>query len=146
MLRVDRRGILRSIRLLDEHARKFRSGCPRGTLSLVFLTDRELAELHDRHLGDPSVTDVITFSGEPSVGSAGELCVSADAARRQAPRNGPETFSRELALYVVHGWLHLAGYDDLAPARKRAMRRAETRAMNLLSRAGALPRFRWKRA
>jgi probable rRNA maturation factor len=41
----------------------------------------------------------------------------------------------------VHGWLHLAGYDDLVPAKKRVMRRAETRAMNILRTHDCLPRF-----
>ena len=53
-----------------------------------------------------------------------------------------EAFSAELTLYVIHGWLHLAGYDDLKPARKRRMRAAEKRAMALLRKAGALPVFR----
>jgi probable rRNA maturation factor len=44
-------------------------------------------------------------------------------------------------LYLVHGWLHLAGHDDLVTARKRAMRRAETRAMKILDRERALPKF-----
>ncbi|MSU50013.1 MAG: hypothetical protein EXS37_13165 [Opitutus sp.] len=50
-------------------------------------------------------------------------------------------FSDELTLYLVHGWLHLTGYDDLVPARKRAMRRAEARAMRVLTRADAIPVF-----
>ena len=41
----------------------------------------------------------------------------------------------------MHGWLHLAGYDDLVPAKKRVMRRAEARALELLRRARCLPRF-----
>lgn len=53
-------------------------------------------------------------------------------------------FSAELTLYVVHGWLHLAGYDDLQPAKKRRMRAAEARAMKLLRAAQALPEFRLK--
>jgi probable rRNA maturation factor len=43
---------------------------------------------------------------------------------------------------VVHGWLHLAGYDDLVPAKKRKMRAAEARAMKLLAAAQAVPEFR----
>jgi probable rRNA maturation factor len=42
----------------------------------------------------------------------------------------------------VHGWLHLAGYDDLLPAKKRRMRAAEQRAMKLLAAAAAIPAFR----
>ena len=55
-----------------------------------------------------------------------------------------DTFATELTLYVVHGWLHLAGYDDLQPAKKRKMRAAEARAMKLLMAAEAIPPFRLK--
>ncbi|HTB81131.1 MAG TPA: rRNA maturation RNase YbeY [Opitutaceae bacterium] len=148
-LRLDRRAIVALIHTLDAHAEKFRGGCPPGDLSLAFLTDPALARLHADFLADPAVTDVITFAGDPAHGLAGEICISADAAVRQGrPRQGRKTatgrkdFSDELSLYLVHGWLHLAGYDDLAPAKKKAMRAAETRAMKLLRAAGSLPGFR----
>jgi len=110
-----------------------------GELSVAFLTDGALARLHAQFLADPAPTDVITFAGDPALGLAGEICVSADAAARQA--RGARAFARELTLYLVHGWLHLAGYDDLAPAKKRAMRRAEARALRQLAGAAAVPRF-----
>jgi probable rRNA maturation factor len=140
-LRLDRRGVARALGCLDAAAPAFGGGCPPGELSVAFLTDAALARLHADFLGDPAPTDVITFAGAPAFGSAGEICVSVDAAARVAGRAAPG-FARELALYLVHGWLHLAGYDDLAPAKKRAMRRAEARALRLLERAGALPRFK----
>ncbi len=114
---------------------------PAGELSLVFLTDAALAELHGRFLDDPSTTDVITFEGLAEMGPAGEICVSVDTAARYAL--GQKTdFSRELLLYVVHGWLHLAGYDDLRPAKKRRMRAAEARALALLDGCLTAPLFR----
>lgn len=137
-------------------------GVPAGELSIVFLTDAALARLHADFLADPSATDVITFEGEAApglpaeAGPAGEICVSADAAARQVGlalpaagrraagrrRPGPRpAFSEELTLYVIHGWLHLAGFDDLVPTRKRAMRRAEARAMKLLREQACLPAF-----
>ncbi len=143
-LRLNRRAVARVIHTLDAHAASFRPSprAPRlesaSELSVAFLTDPALAQLHADFLDDPTPTDVITFSGDPAAGSAGEICVSVDAAVRQA---GRRDFSAELTLYLVHGWLHLAGYDDLHPARKRAMRRAEARAMKLLRAAKALPRF-----
>jgi metalloprotein, YbeY/UPF0054 family len=152
-LRLDRRAIKRAIAVLDTHAADFRGGCPAGELSLVFLTDAALAQLHAEFLDDPSITDVITFEGDPASGFAGEICVSVDAALRQtspkhvsASRPLPQkllpAFSTELTLYLVHGWLHLAGYDDLQPAKKREMRRAEARAMNLLRKHDdSMPRF-----
>ncbi len=113
---------------------------PSGELSLAFLTDAALARIHDDFLDDPSTTDVITFEGNAALQSAGEICVSADTAAAFAAANKRD-FSDELTLYIVHGWLHLAGYDDLKPAKKRRMRAAETRAMDLLRTAKALPKF-----
>ena len=49
----------------------------------------------------------------------------------------------EIERLLIHGLLHLAGYDDLAPAKKRMMRRAEARALDLLRSARCLPRFRF---
>jgi probable rRNA maturation factor len=148
-LRPDRRAATALIRTLDAHAGKFLGGCPPGELSLAFLTDAGLARLHADFLADPGVTDVITFAGDPAHGLAGEICVSADAAARQTcPERSrratasKNNFSDELTLYLVHGWLHLAGYDDRAPREKRKMRSAEARALKLLRAAGCRPRFR----
>lgn len=155
-LRLDRRAVTRAIQRLDaDFPSDTHAGAPTGELSLVFLSDADLAQLHAQFLDDPSITDVITFEGDPNAGVAGEICVSVDAALRQvapavratrSPRPLSSTtlaaFSDELTLYLVHGWLHLAGYDDLVPAKKRIMRRAEARAMNFLRVApSALPRF-----
>ena len=133
-LRFGRRALAQAIHALDAHAQKFRGGPPAGELSLVFLTDAALAKLHGDFLADPTTTDVITFEGDCAAGFAGEICVSADTAAAYAQRHRRE-FSAELLLYVVHGWLHLAGYDDLVPAKKRAMRRAEARALRQIGRA-----------
>lgn len=164
-LRLDRRAVSRAIALLDASASEFSArprtpGVPEGELSVVFLTDAALAQLHAEFLDDPTITDVITFEGDPALGTAGEICVSVDAAlrhigalpaaaaRKRKPagaRRKPRfdaAFSDELTLYVVHGWLHLAGYDDLQPAKKRVMRRAEARALRILRASPAgLPRF-----
>ncbi len=140
-LRVSRRSVASAVRLLDSNAGSFLGGCPPGELSVAFLTDGALAAIHGRYLADLSRTDVITFSGDPAHGTAGEICVSADAAARHAARVRAD-LSREMTLYLVHGWLHLAGYDDRGPGPRRRMRRAEARAMRLLARAGAVPRFK----
>lgn len=142
-LRVPAGSVERLVAVLDAHVARLAprgSTMPAGELSVVFLDDPSLAKLHADFLRDPSTTDVITFEGAPALGVAGEICVSADTALAYARQHDRE-FAAELALYVVHGWLHLAGHDDLEPARKRAMRRAEARAMRFLSGAGALPRF-----
>ncbi|MFA6960325.1 MAG: rRNA maturation RNase YbeY [Opitutaceae bacterium] len=143
-LRLDKKAIARVVATLDEHPDKFLGGCPEGELSIAFLTDAKLAKLHDDFLDDPTTTDVITFEGQPMLGVAGEICVSADTAAAYAKEHRRD-FSEELTLYVVHGWLHLAGYDDLQPAKKRKMRAAEARAMKLLHAAKAVPAFALRR-
>ena len=145
-LRVDPAAVTRVITLLDLHALEIvrrSTGAPAGELSVVFMTDAALAQLHADFLDDPTTTDVITFEGDPAPGAAGEICVSADTAAAYARAHGRK-FAEELTLYVVHGWLHLAGHDDLQPARKRAMRRAEARAMRVLEQSDAVPPFRWR--
>lgn len=149
-LRLDRRAVVRALRVLDEnHAglATARTGLANeDALSVAFLTDAELARLHARFLSDPSATDVITFPGDPAQGTAGEICVSADAARRRLRgRPAAGAYAAELTLYLVHGWLHLAGHGDRAPAGRRSMRRAERRAMERVRAAGALPRFALRR-
>ncbi len=155
-LRLDRRAVASLIRQLDAHAGEILGrpapsprfadsrGVPCGELSIAFLTDAALARLHASFLGDPSATDVITFAGTPAFRHAGEICVSADAAFSFAAghRRG---FSEELALYVVHGWLHLAGHDDRQAASRRRMRAAEARALSLLRARRMIPAFAFAR-
>jgi probable rRNA maturation factor len=143
-LKLDKKAVARVIEILDAHRAKFLGGCPDGELSLAFMTDAKLAKLHGDFLDDPTTTDVITFEGEPAFGVAGEICVSVDTARAYSKTHDRD-FPSELTLYIVHGWLHLAGYDDLQPAKKRKMRAAESRAMNLLHAADAIPVFNLSR-
>ncbi len=143
-LRLDKKAVARVVDILDAYREKFLGGCPDGELSLAFMTDAKLAKLHADFLDDPTTTDVITFEGQPEFGAAGEICVSADTAAAYSKTNDRD-FSEELTLYVVHGWLHLAGYDDLEPAKKRKMRAAEARAMKLLHAADAVPTFALRR-
>lgn len=143
-LRFRRAEVARVITTLEANLSALRiphSAIPLGELSLVFLTDLALAKIHGDFMGDATATDVITFAGDPAAGLAGEVCVSADTARTYA-RAHQRDFSAELTLYLVHGWLHLAGHDDRLPAKKRQMRAAEARAMTLLRTAKAVPEFR----
>ena len=112
----------------------------KGELSVVFLSDAEMAELHGRFLNDPSPTDVITFPSQAEDDFAGEICVSAETAWRESRRRGIP-LSREMCLYLAHGWLHLAGYDDVAEDDRLAMREAEKEVLEAAEGAAALPEF-----
>ena len=88
-----------------------------------------IAKIHADFMNKPDPTDVITFEGDPSdPEEAGEICISADTARSNAAKFS-NTFSRELSLYVAHGYLHLAGVDDISETDAKVMRRAETLAL-----------------
>ena len=95
-------------------------------VAVVFVDGDTLTGMHERWLGDPSPTDVISFDlGEGGGGPAGELYVSVDQARRVAEQRAVP-LERELSLYVVHGCLHLCGFDDREDADRERMRRAES--------------------
>jgi len=111
-----------------------------GELSIVFVADYEIADIHAKFMDDPTPTDVITFDADPEMESAGEICVSVDTAARECSNNGC-SFSEEMTLYVVHGLLHLAGYDDRSPEDLAQMRAAERKAMDHLKNTGHLPQF-----
>jgi rRNA maturation RNase YbeY len=101
-------------------------------LSIVLVGDARLARLHAVHMGDPSPTDVITFDlSDEITGPSGEIYASAVRARDVARARGVPK-RRELALYVVHGVLHLCGFDDRARADRARMRAAEAHVMRAL--------------
>lgn len=112
----------------------------RGELSVVFVTDTIISQIHDDFMNDPSATDVITFPANIEMESAGEIIVSVDHARSRAEELG-EPFSRELSLYLVHGWLHLAGYDDRNETDRAAMRIAEQQAFKVLDKTSINTHF-----
>ena len=100
-------------------------------LSLVLLDDAALCELHERFLDDPSPTDVISFDLGEDGGPIGEICVSVERAQAVAAERGVRP-ARELALYVVHGVLHLCGFDDTSDEERARMRAAEQAVMSAL--------------
>ena len=114
-----------------------------GELSIAFVSDAEIAQVHADFMDDPSPTDVITFPAQPEMKSAGEIIVSVDHAHSRAAELG-EPFSRELSLYLVHGWLHLAGYDDSKESDRAKMREAEQKALLILDEADQAIEFKVK--
>ncbi|MDP6538507.1 MAG: rRNA maturation RNase YbeY [Planctomycetota bacterium] len=95
-----------------------------ASVDVVFVDDRTIGELHGRFLGDPSPTDVIAFDLGDDGGVEAEIYVSVECARRVAAERGLPV-ARELALYAVHGALHLCGFDDVDDVQRAAMRAAE---------------------
>jgi len=86
-------------------------------VALLFVSDERMASLHRRFLNQSGPTDVITFQH-------GEIFISADTARRHAHTFG-NSLAREVRLYVVHGLLHLHGFDDRSEAGSQKMEAAQ---------------------
>lgn len=83
-------------------------------ISVLIVSDRRMATLHRRFMNVPGSTDVITFQH-------GEIFISAEMAVRNA-RRFATALIHELRLYIVHGLLHLSGFDDQTEAAARKMR------------------------
>lgn len=88
-------------------------------ISVVLISDQRIASIHRRFMNDPAATDVITFQH-------GEIFVSTQTAKRQARRFGT-SIEHELRLYLVHGLLHLAGFDDKTSVGAAEMKRLQER-------------------
>ena len=101
-------------------------GVAEAEVSLAFVDNPTIHRLNQRYLGHDEPTDVLTFPlSEPGARRlAGELVLGAEVAREQAQARGHDV-QAELALYVIHGLLHLCGYDDHDPEGRRAMRERE---------------------
>ena len=106
----------------------------RGRLEIAVIGDAEMRRQHHRWLGENNTTDVLTFDlrETPEQGVVdGQLLVCKSVARRRAGARGTD-WRGELLLYVVHGCLHLCGYDDADEAEAARMHELEDRILGLL--------------
>ena len=82
-------------------------------VDVAVVSDEVIAGVHLDFMGIPGATDVITFDH-------GEIVISAETAVGYAKEHG-HSVDEELALYIVHGLLHINGYDDTTAAAKKRM-------------------------
>lgn len=110
----------------------------RASLSLAIVDDRAMQLLHRRFLNLDCPTDVLSFplSDQPGL-LEGEVVVNAQQALRVADRMGAAA-EEELLLYVVHGTLHLCGYDDRTQSDADVMRQRQAA---LLAHWGIVPAY-----
>ena len=102
-----------------------------GDISIYFVSEKMICQLHDDFFQDPSPTDCISFPLE-SRPLSGEVFVCPRTAVLYAEQKGLDPY-QETALYVVHGLLHLMGYDDLTANERRTMRKKEKSCMRELN-------------
>ena len=103
-------------------------------LAVYIVRSREMARLNEKFLQHEGSTDVITFDyGDLPGHLHGELFICIDDAIEQA-RQFRTSWPSELVRYIIHGILHLQGFDDIRPAARRKMKREENRRLMQLSR------------
>jgi len=99
-----------------------------GCYSIVFVDDQQMQKINLKYLGRDHTTDVIAFpfTDAPLTKDdcAGEIIISAELAKAEAEKRKLDV-AAELALYVVHGALHLAGFDDTTPKQAAEMHQRE---------------------
>lgn len=107
---------------------------PQSEVSVYFVTTKEIQKLHALHFQDPSSTDCISFPLEDPI-HLGEIVVCPETALLYAIPREIDPY-KEVLLYIVHGLLHLLGWDDLEPKKRRAMRKKEKHCMDHLRTKG----------
>lgn len=124
---VDARCLRRLVRLLLEAV----PGVKEFDLGIHLVDTREMTRLNETYLRHEGPTDVITFGYGP--GMMGEIFICPDVAGVEA-RRFRTSWQNEIARYVVHGVLHLLGFDDRRAADRRRMKREEDRLVRELNR------------
>lgn len=101
-----------------------------GDINLIFCSDNYLLDINQKFLQHDYFTDIITFDYCEGERLKGDLFISIDTVRANAEEFG-EGFERELNRVIVHGVLHLIGYDDHTKADQKQMREKENYYLSL---------------
>ncbi len=131
-VRLSKSKILRCARV----ALKFMSE-DSAELSLLFVDDFYIKRLNRKYRKVNSRTDVLAFAMREGQGLPkdspilGDVVISAETAKREAKKRNI-VFQGELDLYVVHGVLHLLGYDDESPRERKKMKAKEKEILSIL--------------
>jgi probable rRNA maturation factor len=111
--------------LVEEFLRH--EGVEADEVSIYFVSNEEISQLHADYFDDPTPTDCISFpldEEEAEYRMLGDIFVSPQVAQEYVAAEGGELYA-EISLYVVHGLLHLLGYDDIEEKDREEMRAAE---------------------
>lgn len=125
------------LRGIAEQALVAQNVSPEAEMGLVIASQKRIQELNRSYLGRDKPTDVIAFSMLPGeedpslfvtppdgVQHLGEVIISYPQAQRQAEEQG-HSVEKEMTILIIHGVLHLLGYEDEKPELKRQMNARE---------------------
>ncbi len=105
-----------------------------GQVSFVFVSDAKMKTLNKKFLRHDFATDVLTFDWKEKSSAFdidGEIIISVQTAKRNALKYDANVHG-EILLYMIHGILHLCGFNDKSPAQIKRMRAKEKQLMALL--------------
>lgn len=103
-------------------------------ISIYFVDEKTICKLHKLHFNDPTLTDCISIQvDEPGTLNCylGEIYVCPQVAQTYIQKNKGNLY-QEITLYLIHGILHLVGFDDIEPEDEKKMRLAEKDVMDYL--------------
>jgi len=103
-----------------------------GDIAVIFCSDEYLLSMNREHLNHDYYTDIITFDYVEGDRVSGDLFISVDTVRDNAEKYHVD-FLHELHRVIIHGVLHLCGYQDKSPKQAKQMREKEDFYLNLLS-------------
>lgn len=103
-------------------------GVEEGEVSLVFVPPRKMRELNRAYRGENRVTDVLAFILEEKP-LLGEVVIAPEVAKNQAQDYG-NTCHEEMEVLLIHGLLHLLGYDHQSLENEKKMRREELKILS----------------
>ena len=120
----------RQTQWLLEHALAW----PKYEIGIYFINSKRMTALNECHLSHEGPTDILTFDYKESI-PTGEIFICPKVAEENA-RQYRTTLHQEIARYLIHGLLHMNGYDDKTPGDRRKMKREENRLLCLLHNNG----------
>lgn len=125
-MEADEQGLVRLARFALDRLRIH----PQAELSILLVDEQTMADYHERFMGLPGPTDVMSFpmdelreprdDEEPSPGMLGDIVLCPAVTQRQAAENGREP-TEEAEYLLIHGLLHLLGHDHAEPEEKAIM-------------------------
>ena len=96
-----------------------------GNVNIIFCSDNYILDINMKYLQHDYFTDIITFDYCEKNTLSGDLFISVDSVREKALLYGAPSFEDELSRVIVHGLLHLIGYDDHSDEQVAVMRQKE---------------------
>lgn len=101
-------------------------------IEIIFVDSNTIQEINVKYLNHNYPTDIITFNKSFLNSIAGEIYISIDVVKENSKKFSKKSFENELNRVIIHGVLHLIGYDDVSEEQKSVMRKKENESLSYL--------------